>query len=106
MPDLTVCEHTSSWLLLPTLDHPFTIPSKKIAISLALVGLDWLMALNEPNPESQNSRNRNKKSWLILAPFSFASEEVEVANQSIPFYAGFRLAFSRSSSLPNPEMNP
>lgn len=29
MPDLTVCEHTSSWLLslLPTLDHPFTITS-------------------------------------------------------------------------------
>lgn len=104
MPDLTVCEHTSSWLLslLPTLDHPFTIPSKKIGISLALVGLDWLMALNEPNPDSQNSRNRNKKSRLILAPFSFASEEV--ANQSIP--AGFRLAFSRSSSLPNPDMNP
>ena len=65
--------------------------------SLKSKKLPWLMALNEPNPDSQNSRNRNKKSWrrALLLRF-FRSGD--------PFYAGagFRLAFSRSDSLPNP----
>ncbi|KAJ6426665.1 hypothetical protein OIU84_022289 [Salix udensis] len=65
--------------------------------SLKSKKLPWLMALNEPNPDCQNSRNRNKKSWrrALLLRF-FRSGD--------PFYAGadFRLAFSSSDSLPNP----
>lgn len=82
--------------------YPLPLPSLKKGKGLLSPWhqLAWLLALNALFPYIQSKLTPNKKSWLILAPF--ASSEVEVAKQSMEFYAFARSLPRTSSSLPKP----